>query len=235
MTQHAPETLSVWLRILNLPDLPFVPEPVRGRLATAVYFTHIGDAQWSEHLVAPLRRLGRPLVENVGPMSISQLGTIADEPEDPAPAAVRAVLLDDLGTQVRDIASAAVTEPGAPINLLAIRHLGGALARPALDDGAAGTVDEPYLLLAVGIGPSVDLVDPIQDRIDRLVGDLSGHHGGRVPFNFSERSDLSDSMPAATVERLRAIKRQRDPAGVIRGNRPVLNTTPTTPDDLAGI
>ena len=235
VTQHAPETLSVWLRILNLPDVPFVPEPVRGRLAIAVYFTHLGDPLWGEHLVAPLRRAGRPLLENVGPFSIAQLGTIADEPDDPVPAALGAVLMDDLDSDVRDVVGAAITEAGSPINVLAIRHLGGALARSSVGDGAAGTIDEPYLLMAAGIGASVDVLDPIQDRIDALLGDLSGHHHGRVPFNFSERPDPSESLPPATAARLRAIKRQRDPDGVIRGNRPVLDAIPGDPDDLAGL
>ncbi|MET0740613.1 MAG: FAD-binding oxidoreductase [Candidatus Nanopelagicales bacterium] len=235
VTRCAPEELSVWLRLANLPNLPFIPEPMRGRLATAVYFTYVGDPERGERLIAPLRRAARRLVENVGPFSISQLGAIADEPSDPVPASLGAVLLDDLGAEVQDIVAAAVTAPGTPINLLALRHLGGALRRSSVADGAAGTVDEPYLLMAAGIGPSADALVGVPRDIDRLLGDLSGHHRGRVPFNFSDRLDPADSLPEATLTRLRAIKRERDPDGLIRSNRPVLGAMTVTPDDVAGI
>jgi FAD/FMN-containing dehydrogenase len=235
VTQQAPEALSVWLRLLNLPDLPFVPEPMRGRLTTAVYFTYVGDPARGERLLQPLRSTARPLAENVGPFPISQLGAIADEPADPVPAPLGAVLMDDLGGDVQDIVAASMAEPGSPINMVSFRHLGGALARPAVGDGAAGTLDEPYLLMAAGIGPSVTALDPVQRRIDRLLGDLSGRHRGRVPFNFSDRPDPSDSLPEVTLTRLRAIKRVHDPYGVIRSNRPVLGATTRTSDDVAGI
>ncbi|MEV6417270.1 FAD-dependent oxidoreductase [Kribbella sp. NPDC051718] len=53
ITANAPDELTLWAWLMNLPDLPFIPEPLRGRWVTAVDAAYLGSADEAEKLLAP--------------------------------------------------------------------------------------------------------------------------------------------------------------------------------------
>lgn len=221
ITRTAPVELSLWAWLLNMPDVPFVPEPLRGRWAVAVDVCHLGTADEAEKLLAPLRALPDPDADTLAPMTLDQLDSIAAEPVDPVPAMLETRLLTGFGEDAID-ALLAAARPGEPSPLLAheIRHLGGAFAEPLPTDGAAGHLSEPYLLLYGGMVPVPELAGVVAGANQALRTAMAQYSSDRVPANFSadERPDASYSPEA--LERLRALKKERDPNGVIRGNRP---------------
>ncbi|HKQ98816.1 MAG TPA: BBE domain-containing protein, partial [Candidatus Polarisedimenticolia bacterium] len=64
----APESLTVWAVMRLAPPLPFLPAEAHGRGMVALALLDTGDPGKFDKLIDPLRRLGKPVSEHVGPM-----------------------------------------------------------------------------------------------------------------------------------------------------------------------
>ena len=222
MAAAAPDELTLWAWLLNLPAAPFVAEPLQNCWSVVVDLTYLGTATEAEAHLRPLRNLAGPApkIDTVRPVPLAAVGEIAAEPDDPLPLLHDTTLLTgfDSGAiaaltdavRVGDPAGLAVTE---------LRRLGGALARPNEGHGAAGHIDEPYLLIYGGVVATSEMADPIARLIDGVSTAMGPYRSGRTVPNFA--SDAESAYPPDVLARLAAIKRQRDPKGVIRSNRPV--------------
>ncbi|MEV0198177.1 FAD-binding oxidoreductase [Nonomuraea sp. NPDC050691] len=199
----APEELTVWYDLLQIPGGPgFVHVDV----------TYLGADPGG--LLRRFDKVGGLLSDGRGPLPVAELGSICAEPTDPSPGIGRCELLTSLPEDVL---------LGAPIDPLVsvqIRHLGGALARPAGPDGggAAGVLVEPYSVYMIGL-PTPETAA----RMAELAGALEPYSSGRKPYTMlAEGEHAAAAFPAETLARLRDLKRARDPHGVIRANYPVL-------------
>ncbi|WP_328807630.1 FAD-binding oxidoreductase [Nonomuraea antri] len=203
VTAEAPDELAVWFTALRIPGGPsFV----------TVDTTYLGEDPGD--LLAPFDKIGGAIGDTRAVLPVSELGTIADEPTEPSAGVTRFSTLSDLSGPVIDVLLNALD---APVVGAALRHLGGALARQATGGGAAAPLAEPYYLQFVGMpAPDTD------ERIDALLASLADHRGRLKPFNgLSEGERVSEAFPEAVLDRLRRIKRERDPRGVITANHPV--------------
>ncbi|HEX6336373.1 MAG TPA: FAD-binding oxidoreductase [Jiangellaceae bacterium] len=218
----APDELTVWAWLLNLPAAPFVPEPLQNCWSVVVDLTYLGTAADAEAQLGPLRNLAgtAPKIDSVRPVPLAAVGEIAAEPEDPLPLLHDTTLLTgfDRGA-VADLTEAVRVGDPAGLAVTELRRLGGALARPAESHGAAGHVDEPYLLIYGGVVATPELAEPIAGLIDGVSTAIGPYRAGRTVPNFA--ADAESAYPPEVLARLAAIKRQRDPKGVIRSNRPV--------------
>ncbi|WP_202878333.1 FAD-binding oxidoreductase [Kribbella jejuensis] len=141
-TRSVPEEVTSAIAILPVPDIPQVPEPVRGKYIGQLQLAILGDR--GEELIAPLRAIGTPAIDTVGVMPYADSGQIFAEPERPDAYSSRNVLLDDL--------DALKTLPGPAaeqMHVIAIRHLGGALARQPEVPNAVGHRDAAYSLTVI--------------------------------------------------------------------------------------
>jgi hypothetical protein len=222
ITANAPDELTLWAWLMNLPDLPFIPEPLRGQWVTAVDAVYLGSEDEAEKLLMPLRAVAQPLDDGLASVPLSAVTTIAQEPEEPTAGMLKTVLLKSLDEDVLE-ALLDVAAPGKPSPLFVyeIRHLGGAFAREDESLGAAGAIDEPYLLLFGGILAVPELAGPIAIAIEGVQAKLAPWISGRTLLNFASGEPLGDVFPAEVRERLRAVKQRVDPQAVIRGNHPI--------------
>ncbi|MEV7779602.1 FAD-binding protein [Kitasatospora sp. NPDC088351] len=225
-TQTLPEELTSSVSLLDCPDLPFFPAAVRGRFVAHVRIAYTGDSRTGERLVAPLRALGPRLADTVAEMPYTECGTIYNDP--PQPHAYRGdnVLLRAFGPQQ----AAEVTElvgPGAAVPcVLDVRHLGGALGRPAEVPNAVGHRSARYLLRVLtplmGAGP-----EEARGATDKVLGALAAESvGGRFQsLVYGGCADGAPAVPAtdfwepADHRRLAALKAWTDPANLFRFNR----------------
>jgi hypothetical protein len=116
-------------------------------------------------------------------------------------------------------------EANAPFLLAELRHLGGALGRPAADGGALSKLDAAYGLFAVGLPMTPELGAALPPALDALVAAMEPWAADGGYFNFAERPcDVDAIMPAETCDRLTEIKRTWDPDGVIVANHAVALT-----------
>ncbi|MET9289535.1 FAD-binding oxidoreductase [Nocardia beijingensis] len=210
ITATAPDDLSVWFQRLQIPDAP----PMVG--VDAVY---LGDPDRGRALLAAFDAIGDTVLDKRGVFGAADIGSVTAEPTDPSPSLSRAEQLTDLGDAV---VKTLIEEPVAPLANVQIRHLGGALAEAGSDGGARGPIAEPYLLYCLGLGLP-HLRDVVEARRTAVIDAVSGQISGRKPYTFLTPGETADAaFDSATLDRLRAIKRARDPHGVIRANYPVL-------------
>jgi hypothetical protein len=127
----APDCLSLVFRVLSLPPLDVIPEPIRGRRIAAVVAAHLGPHADAERLLAPLRSEAA-LLDGFGPVAPGDLVRVAGDPEDPGPARGDGRLLAQLTPDaVAAIAGLVADDALEALGVLEVRQLGGALGRPA--------------------------------------------------------------------------------------------------------
>ncbi|TDB87422.1 FAD-binding oxidoreductase [Actinomadura sp. KC216] len=207
ITATAPEALTVWLGLLHFPGAaPMV----------SVDATYLGGEDEARDLLAPLDRLPRPLSDGRATMTVAELGAITAEPTDPSPGLSRAELLTGLDDAAAD---SLLAEPIAPLLIAQIRHLGGAFARPS--DSPHGPLTEPYALYLYGIPTDPATATAIEAKQRALAGALPAT--GRKPLVFLNPGETAaDAFAPAALNRLRGIKRDRDPRNLFRSNFPLL-------------
>ena len=221
-TAGAPEALSMWAEIFRFPPMPELPEEIRGKSFVAVDLTYLGDEADLGPVLEPLRRVPALIVDTVGHVPLGRLGDIAAEPVDPMPAMESSGLLADLDVATVDrLLAVAGADAQLALNVVQIRHLGGALARSTRDDAPQGGIAEKYSFFTLGVPAVPELVPAIEGSFAAVREALGSQVSERGFFNF--RGSSTDATPCFTPEvseRLRAVKAAVDPAGVIRSNRP---------------
>ena len=226
VTESAPPELTLWYHSYRFPPLPHVPEAMRGQAFASVAMAYLGEAEEAEHWLAPLREVPGLLHDLVGAVPLAELARIGGEPTDPTPNLDTSTLLERLDDDTVDRLVAAVgAESGSPLAVFQIRHLGAAFTTGSVTEGAAGHIDAPYQLFALGIPAVPALVEPIRAGLDRVELAVAPVSSGTTAPNFLRAGgDVDRCWPADVRARLRAIKADADPLGTIRSNRPVLHT-----------
>ncbi len=204
VTRSAPDALTLWFELLSFPGA----DPL-----VALDVTYLGTEATGRELLSAFDELPEPLSDSRGMLSVAELGSITADPTEPSAGVSRAELLTRFD---EDTVAALLAEPIAPLLAVQVRHLGGALLRES--PTPHGPLREPYAVYLFGSpGLAGATVDAIADRQQRLADALP--ISGRKPVTFLRPEEsLADALPAASLERLRQIKRERDPNGVFRAN-----------------
>jgi FAD/FMN-containing dehydrogenase len=221
-TRTAPEEVSTAARILQVPPLPHIPEPVRGRALVVIDGAYLGDKVDGDELLAPLRALG-PEIDTFAMISPGDLLGIHMDPPGPVPGTGDGALLDVLpGEAIDALVAAAGPGSGSPLLSVELRHLGGALARGGEGHGAIATLEGDFAFFAVGVTPDPDAVAAVNAHIDVVKAALCEWDAGRRYVNFSERPiDTRRAYSAAAYRRLQAVKTLVDPGDLFRANHPI--------------
>ena len=145
------------------------------------------------------------------------------DPEGRTPGAGEHALLDELPDEtVEALVDTAGPASGSSVLSVEIRHLGGALARPLPGHGALSHVDGTYLVYAVGLAFTPEMLATLRSDVDRIVTALAPWGRGRTYLNFAERAtDPGTAFPAEAHARLQEVKARYDAAGVARSNHPI--------------
>ena len=217
-----PEELTTVGRFLQLPPLPEIPEPVRGKSFVVVEAYHVGDPAQADELLAPLRSLG-PVNDTVQTVPMPALSHIHMDPEHPVPGYGDGMLLGELPSAGVDaIVAAAGAEAAFPLLSVEVRHLGGELARVRPGNGALAALEAEYALYAVGATPVPELEGPTRAQVQAVIAALTPWSSERSYLNMAETPRSPGAFwDSSTHDRLRAIKAAVDPDGLIRSNHPV--------------
>jgi FAD/FMN-containing dehydrogenase len=216
-----PRELTSMATILRVPDMPTVPEPLRGAQLIVIGACHAGALADGEAAVAPLRALG-PIMDTFGPMAPDALGTLHNDPEDPLPDIGGASVLGDVTPETLGrIIDLAGPESDTPLLFVELRHMGGALRAPDAPGGAYDRVDGEFLLHALGV-PMGPRAGEIPGAIGALMEAVGPAATGRTPLNFCHTAEEAvGAFDAATLERLREVKRSVDPDGMFLSSHPL--------------
>jgi FAD binding domain len=226
-TVGAPEEAGSIVRMLNLPPLPDIPEPLRGKKWLAITAACIGSREEGEETIAPLREIGEPVVDTFDQIPAPALTRIAMDPEPPVPALGHHRLLTELPDEAIDaFVDIAGPESGSPLLLAELRHLGGALRRPAENGGALDKLDAEFVMLGIGMLMDPALQEPITNALDRLADAVNPWAAEGGYFNYADRPCEVDAiLPAETCKRLAEVKRSWDPEDAILANHAVALAT----------
>jgi FAD/FMN-containing dehydrogenase len=204
-TRSVPEEVTSAIAILPIPDIPQVPAPIRGRYIAQIPLAILGDN--GEELIKPLRAIGEPALDTVGDLPYVDSGQIFAEPERPSGYSARNILVSDLD------ALATVPKPtaGAPLRVVAVRHLGGALAREPEIPNAVGHRDAAYSLTVLG--------DPEDQQT--VLEPWKASTVGRL-LNFSHApltaDEIADGYDPGDYARLTDLRDRYDPSRRLRAN-----------------
>ena len=224
LTAAAPRELATWLILLNAPPAPFVPAAWHGRPLCAFAVCHSGDPGDAERDLAPVRALGDPVFDLLGPQPYTEVQSYLDDTEPDGHhyywrTEFLAGLEDGLLAAMREL-FADCPVPEAELGLL---HLEGALNERPADDGAVGNREARYVLGVKGMwAPG----DPAAGRFSQWVRDagtrLRPWSTGATYINFQTADEGDDRVRAtygANYDRLVEVKRRYDPGNLFRANR----------------
>jgi hypothetical protein len=211
----APPEVTTAFRVLAFPDIPDVPEPLRGRTLTVVDGAFLGDVAAGEELLAPLRAAAEPMIDTWAQIPAAGMLRVHMDPEQPVPAVSGTCIVGDLDDAALDAFLAVTGEgSGSPLLMAELRQLGGALAEPPAGTGACGAVAGSFLVYGVGIPATPELAEAIPARLDTLVETLRPWSTGRRAPNFTDSDGpASDVYDAAALPRLVEARRRWDPHG----------------------
>ncbi|HYP48966.1 MAG TPA: FAD-binding oxidoreductase [Thermoleophilaceae bacterium] len=219
-----PDELTSGVRLLNLPPIPEVPEPLRGRSVVDVTGAFLGGEAEGAALLEPLRGVGQPFIDGFASIPPAGLSRIYGDPEQPTPGMTHsAPLLSELTPEAVDaLVELGGPGSGTPLLMLALRHLGGALGSAPAGAGALDSLDGEFVLYGVGVPMAPEQAGAIAEHLDRMVEAVSPWASGPDYLNLSERPvSMSSSFREDVLERLRDVKASVNPNDMFVASHPV--------------
>lgn len=213
-TRRAPDDVTSAVRFMHPPEGPAMAVVVAAAPRTA-------EALLGE--LDSLTGLGPVLntIRDTDPEAFLNEYTDPEIDTEEPPHAFEHVLLDELPAAACQ-AAAEFAQPigGCGAMMLEIRHLGGALGRPAAGGGALERIDGEYSLFAVGFPEA-------GEKMAHAVDVLSDFGRGRTYFNFMPRRTGRETVFGPEEnERLADLYESVDPEGLIdHPHPPTRNTT----------
>jgi FAD/FMN-containing dehydrogenase len=227
-TASAPDELTLSLAFLRLPPVPGVPPLLAGRSVLHVRVAHLGDAATAAVLLAPLRDAAPVLADTVEETRSEDFERIHNDPTDPAPFSEETSLLAGLDASAqRALLDTVGPASGTGLQIVELRHLGGAFAAPRAGAGAVSAGSAAYVLWAVSIGMPEDDADGVA-QARALIEALRPWSTGTRYVNFApddghpERSFSGDDWA-----RLLRVKAAVDPGDLFRAQTPLLEHAPS--------
>ncbi|HVX47574.1 MAG TPA: FAD-binding oxidoreductase [Mycobacteriales bacterium] len=205
-----PDESNSAVTVLRMPDLPSVPEPVRGRRVLVVRALYAGTQEAAERVLAPvLGAAGPALVNGFGAMDFAETATMTGPPPPPTAAVQGFELIRELSDQVID---AVCADHG--VAAAEVRHWGGAMGRPGLDAGPIGHRDVPFSVLSAAPYEPGGRAGA-EAAVARLTRALGPAVTGGSFLNFlTDAGRTRSAYTAADYRRLAEIKAIWDPDNV---------------------
>ncbi len=231
-TRTVPAQMCSTFSVLRLPPFPEIPEPFRGGFWARVCLAWTGETAEGERLLAPLREAAPVVIDTVEEMDYTAVDRIFMDPQDPLPARESCTLLRGLTPDaIRTfLAHVGPEASDCPLLLAEIRHMGGALSRPATVEDAVCARDAEYLLEAVGVLAAPPMAEAIERATQSLNTAMAAYGTGRTLVNLhgtpGDASDRARAWTPEVYERLRRTKATYDPQNLLRYGHTVPLATP---------
>jgi FAD/FMN-containing dehydrogenase len=219
-TFDVPESLGAVFRYLSLPPIDAVPAPLRGRKVVAIIAAHLGTEPDGRRIMEPLRGSRTTLLDTFGPIGAADLVRIAGDPEQPGPARGAGFLVDELTPDLVDALAELITEDAlAPLAVLEVRLLGGALSRASEGAGALAALDGKISIFAGGPAFDADTRAAIDERLDGLHHRLEPWRSPQALLNAARFGiDPAQAFGQETWARLGRVGDTYDPDRLILSN-----------------
>ncbi|MBA3794947.1 MAG: FAD-binding oxidoreductase [Rubrobacter sp.] len=234
-----PDEVSSAVTFLNVPPIPDVPEPLRGKSVITVRSCYTGEdlAEKGEEMLGPWREFGEPIMDTFGVMPYEAMDMISMDPVDPIGAYGHSEMLLDLSPETRKtLVDLAGADSDTPLLLLEMRQLGGALSRPPADLNPMGRSDAAYIMNGIGATFTPEMAQAVQAYLAYVAETAKPHATGATYVNFMDLDGASPERVKAAYspedwKRLVELKDRRDPDNLFRYNR---NVPPSSAEVASG-
>ena len=179
---------------MQLPPLPEIPEPIRGRSIVIID----GAVQGDPAVIEPLRALA-PEIDTFATMPAP-----GARPPAPGPGGADALRRRhgaDRGRSrrrpIEALLQMAGPKSGSPLTIVELRQLGGALGRRAPGHGAVGGIDAEFVLFLCGMALDADMGAFMNDYTHRVKAAMEPWSGQGHYLNFAEEQVDPSLTPRA--------------------------------------
>ncbi len=224
-TGDAPDEVTTSFRVLNLPPIPEIPAPFRGRSLVVIDGAVLASDERSTGILAALRDL-RPELDTFARVPVASLVRLHMDPEGPTPSVSNSAMLDGMPDAAIDT-FVGLSGPDSHSSLLMseLRQLGGALDRQHPGAGALPKLDGDFLAFAGAMAMTPEMAAAGQADATAFAAALAPYGSARQYLNFVEHPiDPSLAYDPVAWGRLVTIKSAFDPDGIIVGNHSVRRT-----------
>ncbi len=223
---QAPDELACWVVMRQAPPLPFLPAEVHGKEVVVLAMCHTGDLAQAERDAAPLRAIGTPIADAVGPLPFVGWQAAFDPLLTPGVRNYwKSHDFKALGDEVLDIAVEFAGRLPSPHCEVFFGQLGGAINRKPVDATAYPHRDAEFVM-----NVHTRWTDPADDATciawaRELFDAMAPHATGGVYVNFmpeDEGQRVRTGAYGANWARLARIKSKYDPGNLFRMNQNVV-------------
>jgi hypothetical protein len=223
--EAAPDEVTAVCVSLTFPANPELPEAIHDRPVVIVGGVYVGDVNEGLAITSPLRQLGTPLFDMSGPTPFVGVQTGFDPlfPRNQLRAYWKSQYLDELSDEAIEVIAGKAQERPAPLTLMNVFSMGGAIAKVGPEETAFATRSAPYMVSIDGMWS-----DAADDAANvawvRSTWEAVKEFGtGEVYLNFTGRADEAPSAGVDTalgrnLSRLAEIKAKYDPDNFFRIN-----------------
>ncbi|HTN52634.1 MAG TPA: FAD-binding oxidoreductase [Anaeromyxobacter sp.] len=220
---RAPDDLCCWVVMRKAPPLPFLPAEVHGKEVVVMAVCWAGDPEEGQRAIAPLRALGQPIADVVGPSPF----VAWQQAFDPLLTSGRRNYwkshdFAELGDAALDLMVGAVGRLPTPECEIFIAHLGGAVNRVPVDATAYPHRDVSFVMNVHTrwgeASQDAACIGWARDLFDRM----APHATGGVYVNFmpeDEAQRVSQGAYGPNYQRLARLKAKYDPDNLFRRNQ----------------
>jgi FAD/FMN-containing dehydrogenase len=223
--EQAPDEVTTVCVGITFPANPELPEAIHDRPVVIVGGVFVGDVEEGLKITAPLRELGTPLFDMSGPTPFVGVQTGFDPlfPRGQLRAYWKSQYLNELSDDAIETIAGKAGERPAPMTLMNVFAMGGAIAKVGEEETAFATREPLYMVSIDGMWS-----DAADDQANvawvRDTWNAVKEYGtGEVYLNFTGRADEApdagvDSALGRNMARLAEIKAKYDPDNFFRVN-----------------
>jgi FAD/FMN-containing dehydrogenase len=219
----APDDLACWFVLRKAPPLPFLPAEYHGKEILVLAMCWAGDAAQGESAVAPLRALGKPVADVVGPMPFVAWQRILDPLLAPGMRNYwKSHYFRELPDPAIDVLVDSASQLPSPDCEIAFAQVGGAINRVPATATAYPHRDVNFVL-----NVHTRWANPSQDRAciswaRKLFDGMAPFSTGGVYVNFMPEEEAERVRRGAygvNYDRLAQLKARYDPDNLFRRNQ----------------
>ncbi len=219
---QAPEEVGGFFAFLVVPPVPMFPEHLHLKTVCGVVWCYTGPAENLESALKPMRGVGHPLLDSVGPAPFPAVQSLFD---GLYPAGLQWYWRADNFSELSDEAIARHVEHGSRVpNMFSTMHLypvNGAAQRVGRNDTAYSFREAQFAEVIVGVDPDPANKEKITAWCKQYWEALHPYSAGGAYVNFmmDEGQERVQATYRDNYERLAAIKRKYDPQNFFRVNQ----------------
>jgi FAD/FMN-containing dehydrogenase len=219
---QAPEDISGFLAFLTVPPVPLFPPQLHNRKVCAIIWCSTAAPDRAERVTRPMRSVGEPLLDHVGPMPFPMVQSLFDPL---LPSGMQWYWRADFvktfsGESIEAHLREAMKTP-AGLSQVHIYPINGAAHRVGMSDTAFSYRDANFALVIVGIDPNPATADVITRWCKGYFDAVHQYSAGGAYVNFmmDEGQERVQASFRDNYARLARIKGKYDPDNLFRVNQ----------------